>query len=716
MFTDHEITLAEHRAWWERTQDDPSRRLYLFLHDGEPVGMVQYFDIDPGAGTCHWGYYLDNHRLWDIVGRLQCWLALEQEAVAKAFDDIGCSRLICETFEFNREVIQIHRKFGFREIETVVREKDGRQERVVVMALDRAERPTKVPPSSTAARPLSVAFLGSANWDLIGRDFAEQCRMFTGTSTEVLPVPFGQYGMQLADPASPLHSDRLDFYVFCERFEDFLESPFAVFDVAQEAGIEERFARYLETIERARAVLPGRFLVLDLAPVRPLSSTLDDSVYEESSPSGMVARLNARLRDLCNRLPDCHLVRLSALVSQFGARHANPGKFWHLGRFAYSGEFGKFLSQRLIQIILALTGRTARLVVLDLDNTLWGGVIGDDGLKGIRIGGDFPGSVYVEIQKVFKALKHRGIALAVCSKNTEAVALEAIATHSNMVLRPEDFVAMRINWSSKADNLREIAEEVGLGLSSICLVDDSRYEREEVRRLLPDVLVPELPADKTEWPDFLLGLPYLASLQLTREDRERAQRYRARAQLGKSESTFADKQSFWRSLGTRLYFYRLADGNLQRVLQLLAKTNQFNMTTLRYTEQELNQLITQGALVVAIGLSDRYSEPEIIGVLIVTFPAGVQDTAVIDTFLLSCRVLGRSVESGILGWLCQSLKQRGLRQLIGMFRPTERNAPASQVYAEHGFRQAGDGRYLLDLEQHALSVPDWFELAGDLVS
>lgn len=713
MFTDHEITPAEHRAWWKRVKADPKMQLYLFSHNGEPAGMVQYFDIDNGSRTCHWGYYLDNYQQRDMTSRLQCWLALEQEAVAKAFDDIGCGRLICETFEFNREVLQIHRKFGFSEVETILREKAGQQERVVVMALDRTKRHPDTHSLSKPAQSLSIAFLGSANWDLIARNFTEQYEMYTGAPVELFFMPFGQHAVQLADPDSPLRRSQLDFYVFCERLEDLLDSPFAIFDTTQQTVLEERFDRYLQMLERTRAALPGRFLVLDLSPVRPVSTTLEDSVYDDASPSGIVTRLNTRLQDLCNSLPDCHLVRISNLVAQFGARNANPGKFWHLGRFAYASEFGKHLNRRLIQTILALTGRTARLVVLDLDNTLWGGVVGDDGLKGIHLGGDFPGSSYVEIQRVFKALKERGVALAVCSKNTEAVALEAIAAHPHMVLQPEDFVTMRVNWSSKPDNLRKIADEAGLGLSSICLIDDSPYEREEVRRALPDVLVPEMPVDKTEWADFLFNLPYLASTRLTQEDRERARRYLARSQLKKSESCFADKESFWRSLGMRLHFQRLTDGNLQRVLQLLAKTNQFNMTTRRHTESDLSRLATQGAHVIAVGLSDRYSELEIIGVLVITYPPARHDTAVIDTFLLSCRVLGRSVETGILGWLCQLLKGRGIQRLVGLFQVTERNAPAAQVYVEHGFREVLTGEYVLDLERQALTVPDWFESVGD---
>jgi FkbH-like protein len=281
-------------------------------------------------------------------------------------------------------------------------------------------------------------------------------------------------------------------------------------------------------------------------------------------------------------------------------------------------------------------------------------------------------------------------------------------------LRRDDFVLAKINWKDKADNIRELADEIGVGLSSICVIDDSPYEREAIRRMLPGVIVPELPDDLTQWPAFLLDHPYLGSLRLTKEDHERAHRYRVRAHIQKEAAGFSDKEDFWRSLGMNLHFHVLSDANQQRVLQLLSKTNQFNTTTRRYGEADLIRIRQEGGVAIPVGLSDKYCEREIVGVLVL-LPSGEQATALaIDSFLLSCRVLGRNVETGILGWICRYAKDRGYRFLEGWFSATDRNQPASGVYRDAGFTDAGAGRWLLDLGSAAVAVPEWFAVTDEL--
>jgi len=601
-------------------------------------------------------------------------------------------------------------------------DKEGRPERVIVMTLKRSSD-VGAELARPVSRTTSIAFLGSANWDLAGQAFARRFREATGTDAAVVPIPFGQYRVQLADAASALRSQPLDYYVFAERLDDLLDSSFGPFDLSQRDAVESRFNDYLATIRAARPVLTGTFLVLDLASARPASTTLDDATAVPGTPSGYVNDLNARLRDACASLPDCRVVSLSTLVANIGARHAAPGKYWHLGRIPWSAPLADALATRLVQTILSLRGQAARALVIDLDNTLWGGVIGDDGLEGIQLGGDYPGSAYTEIQRTVKSFRDRGIVLALCSKNTEAIAREAIEKHPGMVLRPSDFTIMRINWRDKVENLREIGDELGLGLASLCVIDDSPYEREAIRQLLPGVIVLELPEDRTEWSAALLDHPYLGSLPLTQEDRERASRYEARARVRAESAAFDNKEAYWRSLEMRLYFHRLDDRNKQRVLQLLSKTNQFNTTTRRYTEADVKRLATEGAVIVPVGLSDKYSEHEIIGVVIIStnavglgFSVGQHSTAVIDTFLLSCRVLGRSVDTGVLAWICGYAQSIGCRRLEGQFLPTARNAPASRVYADHRFTQVDDHTFQLDLERDAISMPAWFAVSEEVYS
>ncbi len=715
MFTDHEISLAEHLAWWEKVRQDPSRQVLLFYYVGRPAGVVNFLNIDLQQHSCHWGFYLDNEQWQENAERLKVWLGLEQAVIEYAFSSIGVNALYCETFELNRPVHQIHRRFGFEEVERFCRDKNGQPEMVTVMVLRQPALEKSVVRVSLEQKlpAVKLTFLGSANWDIISRDFVRRYGEIVGERAEIHPIPFGQYRQQLWDDSSELLTASIDYCIFCERFEDLLETPFAVFDLSQSAALEARFDTYLQQIEQARQRLSGTFFVCDLAPVRPFSATLEDAVYAPSSVRSLVVRLNARLASFCENLADCYLVRLSALIEHHGARFADPGKYWHLGRIAFNGPFGGELNLQLIKTILALRGKTARVLVVDLDNTLWGGVIGDDGLQGIKVGGDFPGNVFVQIQQTLKTLRERGVVLAICSKNTEAIAAEAFEKHPGMVLRLEDFTCQRINWTDKAGNIRSIAEEIGVGLSSICFLDDSPYEREAIRQLLPEVIVPELPEDITLWPAFIMACPHLASLRLTQEDRERVRRYAVKVRIAQEAASFADKESYWQSLEMKLCFQRLSSTNLQRVLQLLAKTNQFNMTTRRHSEKDLERLVDAGAEIIPIGLADKYSAQEIIGLIILAPVAEAHNVAAVETFLLSCRVLGRSVETGILGWACAHLKQQDYSILEGLFVETPRNQPASRIYPEHGFVDLGQGRYQLDLDGHSIALPQWFQFTEE---
>jgi len=288
--------------------------------------------------------------------------------------------------------------------------------------------------------------------------------------------------------------------------------------------------------------------------------------------------------------------------------------------------------------------------------------------------------------------------------------LDAFARHPAMKLKLDDFAARRINWDPKPANIAALAEELGLGISALCFVDDSPYERAEVRRALPGLIVPEMPADVSLWPAFLLSSPWFAYARLTPEDLKRARQYQVRARIQAEAVSFSNKEDFWRSLEMTLGFRRMGDLNRKRVVQLLAKTNQFNTTTRRHGETDLARLEGEGAEVFAVSLADKYSQDEIIGVVILGWPGGTDGSAEIESFLLSCRVLGRSVESGILGWICARARARGYARLRAPFIETPRNQPAAGVYPAHGFARGSDGVFILDLEKNPVAIPPWFKV------
>jgi FkbH-like protein len=320
-----------------------------------------------------------------------------------------------------------------------------------------------------------------------------------------------------------------------------------------------------------------------------------------------------------------------------------------------------------------------------------------------------------------RALSRRGIALAVASKNDEDLALDMIGSHPEMILRPEDIVAHRIWWNEKSQAIDEMLEELSLGKASCMFVDDNPVEREKVRRNLPEVVVPELPSDPAEFASWLLESPYLDCQALTSSDFKRTDQYRARSAANASRRKFVNIEDFYRDLQMHVRFEPFGTDNQTRVLQLLVKTNQFNATTRRHDASAIASLLDRRAEVYAIGARDRYSAYELMGVIILEplfrpgaageAHPGVADEAPerlhIDSFLLSCRILGRTLETAVLGFACERARALGAKCLSAEIIETERNTPVRDVYQRHGFTALGGGRFELALDR-AIRVPDYF--------
>ncbi|MFC1652392.1 HAD-IIIC family phosphatase [Planctomycetota bacterium] len=344
-----------------------------------------------------------------------------------------------------------------------------------------------------------------------------------------------------------------------------------------------------------------------------------------------------------------------------------------------------------------------------------GGVLGEDGVAGLKLGGDYPGNAFRVFQKALKKISERGIALAVCSKNEEAHALEAMTKQPSMVLEPQDFVCHRINWEPKWKNILAMSQEVNLGLDNILFIDDNPSERQMVRLNLPTVKVLELPKDPSYYTQTLLECPWLECVQLTGEDFHRTKSYRNRVKLKSKMATHRNPKEFYAMLKIKLYISSLAEGNLDRALQLINKTNQFNATTRRYDLHALNAFVDSEQGVFVLGEEDKFSEFENIGVLILRWNHPATEQVTIDTYLLSCRALGKGLEEGIVKWVANFAKNCGYHEVIGQIVETERNAPIRSVYRDAGFeRGTVPGHWHLNLQNAIDAVPHWLEVHDDV--
>jgi FkbH-like protein len=525
---------------------------------------------------------------------------------------------------------------------------------------------------------------------------------------------FNAYPQEILDGNSRLYQFSPDVVILAVQARDIapdLWQNFAdLFSDTVGAAVQRVAANYRQWVRAFRERSQASLIVHTLEqPTTPALGVLDTQSTQQRAA---IEQINRQLVTLHAEVSGTYLLDYDALAARYGRERWHDERKWLTARMPIAADQLIHLANEWLRFLVPLSGRTAKALVVDLDNTLWGGVIGEDGMTGIKLGAEYPGAAYQALQRALLDLSKRGILLAICSKNNPEDAMEALEHHSGMLLRPQDFAAMRINWSDKAQNLREIAAELNIGIDSLAFLDDNPVERENVRANIPEVTVIDLPEDSINYAAALRDCPVLERLTLSQEDAQRTALYGAQRERAGAEQTFTSKEDFFRFLEQEAEVAPLAPATLARVAQLTQKTNQFNLTTRRYSEPQVAGLgADPGVQVSTIRVRDRYGDHGLVGVAI-TRDQG--DDCEIDTFLLSCRVIGRTVETALLARLAEQARARGRRRLLGRFLPTKKNAPARDFYRQHGFQlqlQNGDGSlWSLDLSQATVPYPEWIKV------
>jgi FkbH-like protein len=445
-------------------------------------------------------------------------------------------------------------------------------------------------------------------------------------------------------------------------------------------------------------------------PVVPSLGLLDAQCAE--SQGSAITRINANLREISGRYEGVYILDYDALVARHGRDKWTDNRKWLTMRLPIAAPYLVAIAEEWLRFIYPLTGKAAKAVAVDLDNTLWGGVLGEDGVQGIQLGGEYPGAGFLELQRALLDLSRRGILLAIVSKNDPDDAWNAIGSHPQMLLRREHFAAHRIGWNNKADSIREIAKELNIGLDAMAFLDDNPVERQLVRMELPDVIVIDLPTDPLSYAQTVRATPEFERLQISEEDRLRTQYYRDQRQREELSATCATTEDFLRSLRQKVEILPASQATIPRIAQLTQKTNQFNLTTKRYSETDISGFASRGDMhVYSLRVTDVFNDNGITGVAILHH---VDDGCEIDTFLLSCRVIGRTVETALLSFLCAQARQQGATRMFGWFLPTRKNAPAATFYPAHGFdvietSEAGT-RFSLSLTGKDVPFPEWITM------
>jgi FkbH-like protein len=560
-------------------------------------------------------------------------------------------------------------------------------------------------------RAVRIALLSSYVLDWLIPYLDVECRK-AGLIPEFYLAPFNQYTQQILSPGSDLYQFKPDVIFLALGLEDICPEivvPTKENELARAQGAiigqVLGLVREIESHSGALTVVYS-FSALGRDGQGILQNRLADSF------SKGLAVLNDELAGELRTHERSFLLPLDAVVGWVGRERSHQAKMWYMASMRIAEAALPELARYSMRYVKALKGLTRKCVVLDLDGTLWGGIVGEVGAEGVALGPTAPGIEYVDFQRALLGLTRRGILLAVCSKNNPEDALPVIRTHPHMVLREEQFAAMRINWRNKADNIREIAQELNIGLDSLVFVDDNPNERELIRQVLPEVLTVDLPKDPSLYRRTVEDMTDFDLLALTKEDEMRVAQYQANAKRQAAKSTAVSLDEYLQSLEIQVAIDLAPREALNRVVQLFNKTNQFNLTTKRYQVEDVTRFMeSEEYRLYDLHVADRFGDHGLVGTAVIRKQP---EEWRIDSLLMSCRVMGLGIETAFLERIYSDAVRERVVRLIGEYVQTKKNQPVKEFYAQHGFSllKDEDGRqeWKLNVAATPIKKPSWITI------
>ena len=562
---------------------------------------------------------------------------------------------------------------------------------------------------------VKIALLGNVNMDLFVPKLKELLSD-EGIDNEFYVSGYNQYVQDLINPASTFNQDKFDIAIVFidgeEYFNDLINDSLT-YSSLNASNITERIEAFVSQINAASSNCNTTFLLNTILIRKPTILGAMDKKHN-NSPSDMQRLFNEHINILCTN-KKIIIVDFEGFVARHGHENIYDDRLWYLARMKFDKEILELLATMYRDYICAFLERNKKIIVLDLDNTLYGGVIGEDGIDGIAIGNDGVGKIYCDFQRLIRILKERGVLLAICSKNNYSDVKEVFLNHPSMVLKEEDFIDMRINWNDKVGNLKEIANRLNLGLDSFVFLDDNPFERELIKSKLPQVTVPDFPADHANLCRWLIDISfrYFNKVTITDEDKSRFDMYKSEFERKNLSKVATDLDDFYRSLKMEATITYNNNNYINRISQLTQRTNQFNLTTPRYSENQIAWFMNnKNNFVFSLELNDRFGSSGIVGVSILKIDANV---AYIDTLLLSCRVVGRTVENAFIAYMLNFLRKKGIKYIVGEYIPTKKNSLVADLYKKIGFDPCesdnnGKYKYKLTITKSCLSIPDWISV------
>tara|TARA_B100000686_G_scaffold160456_1_gene168090 strand:+ start:3986 stop:5734 length:1749 start_codon:yes stop_codon:yes gene_type:complete len=502
---------------------------------------------------------------------------------------------------------------------------------------------------------------------------------------------YNQYNQQILDSESDLYdfSPDITFLILDTRnfFGDSFYFSYNMSETERKSLFEEKFSQLKNLIEIFQTNSNSKLIVANFN----IPHYSPNGIIETKSEFGfheMIEEINKKLREISKNFNSIYIYNFNNFISKFGEKNVFDYRQFHLGDIQITYNLIPFLADELMGYIKPIHGKNKKCIVLDLDNTLWGGVVGEDGFDGIELGHTANGKAFVEFQKELLSLWHQGIILAINSKNNFDDAMKVIREHPDMILKENNFASMQINWNDKAENMKAISNELNIGLSSMVFFDDDKINQARIRQEFPEILTVDVPDDSSQFSPLLKNMNDFNVLQRTKEDQNRGKMYAQQRERKTLENSISDLDEFLKQLEIKVKIKKSDQFLIPRISQLTLKTNQFNLTTKRYQEEDIKEFSNDPNFEVGCAqVLDKFGDNGITGVYILKKN---ENFWIIDTFLLSCRIMGRGVENAILAEILKSAKQNGINEIKAKFIPTEKNKPAENFLSEFGFEKQDD--------------------------
>ena len=508
---------------------------------------------------------------------------------------------------------------------------------------------------------------------------------------EIFDADYNQIDAEIMDENSETYKLKPDYVLIYMSTEKIYED-FCKMDISERDRFADIFIKKIQTYwEIINSRIKTNIIQFNFVEV-------DDKVfgnYSNKLPNSFIyqiRKLNYLLMELSSKIKNSFLVDLNNIQSIYGRNTFYDDKMYYIAKMPISTNMLPEVAKQVIGIIKSLTGKFKKCIILDLDNTIWGGVIGDDGLKSIQIGELGLGHAFSDFQVWLKELKNRGVILAVCSKNNEDIAKEPFIKHPEMVLRLEDISMFVANWEDKASNIKHIQETINIGMDSIVFIDDNPFERNLVKTIIPDITVPELPEDPANYLTYLKSLNLFETVSYSENDKDRTKQYQAEVGRETMKSSFKDFNDYLKSLEMTAVVHEFDEFEIPRISQLTQRSNQFNLRTIRYTEADIENIKnSDDYITLSFSLKDKFGDYGLISLVIMK---KMDNTSLfMDSWLMSCRVLKRGMEEFIINSVIDKAKEEGFSKIIGEYIKTPKNAMVEHIYSNLGFKDLGNGRF-----------------------